>query len=60
MDFSDKPIASTSIEQSGDGWLVITRNVAGKARDERFFRSRAEAEAYHLAQNARVRAENGA
>lgn len=53
-----KPMASTGKEKSGDGWLVVTQNVAGVERAERFFRSEAEADAYLLKQYELVRKES--
>jgi hypothetical protein len=55
--FEDKPMASASLEKDGDGWLVVTFNIGGKARRERFFYSKAEADAYLLTQHALVREE---
>lgn len=53
-----KPMASTGKEKSGDGWLVVTHNVGGVERAERFFYSEAEADAYLLKQYSLVRAES--
>lgn len=57
MGFPDKPMASAGVSKSGDGWVVTTLNVGGVAKQERFFNSRAEADAYLLKQYELVRKE---
>lgn len=52
-----KPMASAGKEKTGDGWTVVTQNVGGVERAERFFKSEAEADAYLLKQYALVREE---
>ncbi|SCW39179.1 hypothetical protein SAMN02927900_01304 [Rhizobium mongolense subsp. loessense] len=58
MGFHEKPLASATIEQKPDGWEVVTRNVAGVDKEERFFYSKAEAQAYYQQQSRLARAEN--
>jgi hypothetical protein len=56
-DVMTKPMASAGKEKSGDGWTIVTQNVGGVERAERFFKSEAEADAYLLKQYALVREE---
>ncbi len=58
MGFPDKPMASASKEKIRESWLVTTLNVGGHSKQERYFHSEAEADAYLLQQYALVRAEN--
>lgn len=55
MNFEDKPRPSVSYEKSLDGWVVVTLNADGQARQERPFNSQAEAKAFWLAELGRLR-----
>ena len=55
MNFENKPRATASYEKDGDGWVVVTLNADGKARQERPFSSQAEAKTFWLAELGRIR-----
>ena len=54
MTFFDEPRPSVSKEEKEGGWLVVSLNLEGKARQERFFNSKAEADAYWLQQTGKI------
>ncbi len=54
MSFEDKPRTSVSKEQRGEYWVVVTWNADGIAKQEKEFRSQAEADAYWLAEVRRT------
>lgn len=58
MNFTDKPMPSVETKEVSGGWIVCTYNVAGVSYQEKFFASKAEAQAYHLKQYAVIRAES--
>ncbi|WP_165447841.1 hypothetical protein [Rhizobium ruizarguesonis] len=55
MGFDDTPTVSVSIEQTADGWRVVTLNADGQARQERDFHGKAEANAYWLSELGRTK-----
>lgn len=55
MGFDDKPAPSVGMDKQEDGWLVTVHNLDNKARQEKFFYSRAEADAYMQSQYQRIR-----
>lgn len=55
MGFEDKPTASVSVDKSGDGWLVKTYNLGGEDLQEKFFHSKAEADAFAQGQYEKIR-----
>lgn len=57
MGLPEKPMASADVDKSGEGWVVTTHNVGGVEKQERFFYSKAEADAYLLKQYELVRKE---
>ena len=59
MEFSERPLASVSKDKSGEGWVVVTSNLAGIPRQERYFASEAEADSFKLSQYKLIRTEAG-
>lgn len=55
MGFPDKPRPSVSVEERDGGWVVVTLNADGKARQERPFHSQAEAKAFWLSEVGRTK-----
>jgi hypothetical protein len=55
MDLGKEPKVSVSIEQMTGGWRVVTLNADGKARQERDFYSKAEANAFWLSEVGRTK-----
>ncbi|CAN7651314.1 hypothetical protein [Rhizobium sp. LjRoot254] len=58
MNFEQRPTPSTAIVERDGGWVVVTQNMDGKDRQERFFHGRAEANAFWLKELARTKAAN--
>lgn len=54
----DKPRVSVMKEQRGEYWYVIVLNADGQDRQERPFRSRAEAEAFWLSEIGRTKGQD--